>query len=110
MQNKTIFKISAIFLLKSCKSGKNAVFAKKYTIKWTNLFLGLCGRGSFVMMQRSIKYDILLIGIIINKVFLIMNWFVKNKIKFCFITDKTGVVVTNKQSIMMYIQFIAEKK
>ena len=33
MQNKTIFKISAIFLLKSYKSGKNAVFAKKYTIK-----------------------------------------------------------------------------
>ena len=33
MQNKTIFKISTIFLLKSCKSGKNAVFAKKYTIK-----------------------------------------------------------------------------
>lgn len=33
MQNKTIFKILAIFLLKSCKSGKNAVFAKKYTIK-----------------------------------------------------------------------------
>ena len=38
-----------------------------------------------------------------------MNWFVKNKITSYFITDKTGVVVTNKQSIMMYIQFIAEK-
>ena len=38
-----------------------------------------------------------------------MNWFVKNKINSCFITDKTEVIVINKQGIITYIQFIAEK-
>lgn len=38
-----------------------------------------------------------------------MNWFAKNKITSYFITDKTEVIVINKQGIITYIQFIAEK-